>query len=52
MMNSVINYQSSLFRGNNAIIHSDKIPQINALKCNNIKNYRSDECDDFAEDGE
>ena len=40
MMNSVINYQSSLFRGNNAIIHSNKIPQINALKCNNIKNYR------------
>ena len=52
VMNSVINYQSSLFRGDNAILHSSKIPQLNALKCNNLKNYRSDECDDFAEDGE
>ena len=52
VMNSVINYQSSLFRGDSAILHSSKIPQLNALKCNNLKNYRSDECDDFAEDGE
>ncbi len=51
-MNSVVNYRSSLFRGGNAIIHSDKIPSTTALKCNNMKNYRSDECDDFAEDGE
>jgi hypothetical protein len=52
VMNSVINYSSSLFRGGNAIVHSNKIPSTTALKCNNMKNYRSDECDDFAEDGE
>ena len=52
IVNSVVNYRSNLFRGDNAIVHSDKIPSVTALKCNNIKNYRSDECDDFAEDGE
>ena len=52
VMNSVINYQSSLFRGGNAVITAKKMPDLAALKCNNIKNYRSSECDDFAEDGE
>ena len=46
-INSVLNYKSNLFRGNNPILTDVKIPNDQALMCNNIKNNNSYECEDF-----
>ena len=45
--NSVSTYMSDLFRGNNATLTNVKVPSEQALKCNNIKNNRSSESEDF-----
>ena len=45
--NSVSTYMSDLFRGNNATLTNVKVPSEQALKCNNIKNNSSSECEDF-----
>ena len=56
--NSVYNYQSNLFRGGNALIHSSKIPSVSVLRCNNIRNYQATDCENVhgsnndKEDGE
>ena len=49
---SVSNYQSPLFRGNNPILKNtnSKYPNNAALKCNNMKNYSSTECESFKEE--
>ena len=39
--NSVTNYRSTLFRGNNPILSTYKVPNENVLKCNNIKDETS-----------
>lgn len=51
IVDSVVNYQSPLFRGANAMFSEDKgnkFPKGDALKCNNMKNYNSNECEDFS----
>ena len=47
-INSVLNYKSNLFRGNNPILTNANVPRDQALLCNNIKNNDSDECEDFS----
>lgn len=46
VLGSVVNYRSNLFRGSNAILANySKVPNEAALKCNNMKNYASSECE-------
>ena len=45
--NSVSTYKSDLFRGDHALLTNVNVPTEKALLCNNIKNYRSSECEDF-----
>ncbi len=45
--NSVSTYKSDLFRGSHAILTNVNVPTEKALLCNNIKNFRSSECEDF-----
>lgn len=44
---SVVNYQSPLFRNGGILSGNSHYPNGQALKCNNMKNYKSSECDDF-----
>ena len=47
-LDSVVNYRSKLFRdGGTLDINTSKVPQGDALKCNNMKNYNSTECQEF-----
>ena len=50
-INSVTNYQSPLFRNGGILSKNSKYPTGNAITCNNMKNYRSTECEDFSEEG-
>ena len=45
-VDSVINYRSELLRGENSVIPAKdkKIPKDEALKCNNLVNWKSTEC--------
>lgn len=47
-INSVVNYQSPLFRNGGILSKNSKYPVGNAITCNNMKNYRSTECEDFS----
>lgn len=49
-VNSVINYQSPLFRNGGILSSNSKYPVGNAITCNNMKNYASTECEDFSEE--
>ena len=40
----VVNYRSSLFRGSNPLLKEFKVPSEKAIRCNNMKNYQSDDC--------
>ena len=46
-IDSVLVYKSNLFRGNNPVLTNVNVPNDQALKCNNIKNNHSYECEDF-----
>ena len=48
LQHSVVNYQSKLIRSE---IKGAKYPTGNAIKCNNMKNYSSTECQEFKEEG-
>ena len=50
-INSVVNYQSPLFRNGGILSGSAKYPNGEALKCNNMKNYKSSECQEFVGEG-
>jgi len=50
-VNSVINYQSPLLRNGGILSKNSKMPIGNAIKCNNMKNYSSTECEDFSKEG-
>ena len=43
---SVLHYSSDLLR-NGLLKNDSKVPSATALKCNNMKNYQSDECEVF-----
>lgn len=47
-INSVVNYQSPLFRNGGILSQTSKYPVGNAITCNNMKNYKSTECEDFS----
>lgn len=49
-VDSVTNYQSPLFRNGGILSNNSKYPSGQALKCNNMKNYSSNECQDFSEE--
>lgn len=47
-VNSVTNYESPLFRNGGILSGSSKYPNGQALKCNNMKNWQSSECENFS----
>ena len=49
-VDSVSNYESPLFRNGGILSSNSKYPQGNAIKCNNMKNYASTECEDFTKE--
>ena len=51
-VNSVANYRSPLFKAGGLLAEtpSNKYPTGNALTCNNMKNWKSTECEDFSEE--
>ena len=49
-VNSVTNYLSPLFRNGGILSKNSHYPVGNAITCNNMKNYRSTECEDFSEE--
>ena len=46
-VNNVTNYRSPLFRNGGILSKNSKYPVGDAIKCNNMKNYGSTECEDF-----
>ena len=51
-VDSVVNYRSPLFRDAGILSDHSKYPNDDALKCNNMKNWESSECQDIAVGGE
>lgn len=48
-VDSVSHYQSDLLRSSGSIDAKSKLPSVSALKCNNMKNYSSNECEDISD---
>ncbi len=51
-VDSVVNYKSPLFRDAGILKDHSKFPNEDALKCNNMKNWQSSECQDITVGGE
>ena len=49
-VDSTTNYKSPLFRKGGVLAKNSKYPNAQALKCNNMKNYKSSECEDFSKE--